>query len=380
MLRVWELEHPEVCRRYQGHQHQVWSVAWSPDGRQLVSSGRDGSLRVWDPWRKPADAGPSVVPVAPLWWQFCLSANGKRAVVLEQRSPIGVGLATGAAALWDTENMRRIETLECAGTNIARFAWSPDGRLLAAGDHQGNVRVWELTGHRAVASFRVEGFGIGFLDFSCNGRLLTCGVVRLAPPYDRSGEFWDTDGWRQVPVPSEALRDLAWGAISPDGRVEAVIHNGGTLDFWDIPSGHFRAPLAQPFTVPKEGGYVAFSPDERTLACSTKWGVLALWDVAGKRPPSIIPRTTQELWDLSFSADGTRLVVSGKRASDPVRLLDVRSKRFVATLSGKADVYWFSRMTTDNSTVYAVGEKTVLLWKAPSWAEIEAAEKGRVTP
>jgi WD40 repeat protein len=93
-----------------------------------------------------------------------------------------------------------------------------------------------------------------------------------------------------------------------------------------------------------------------------------------------MPRTTQELWDLSFSADGTRLIVSGKRASDVVRLLDLGSRRFVASLSGKPDVYWFSRMSADNSTVYAVGTKTVLLWRAPSWAEIEAAEKGKHGP
>lgn len=149
---------------------------------------------------------------------------------------------------------------------------------------------------------------------------------------------------------------------------------------WDVGSSRCRILLSQPFAGSWEEGYVAFSPDGRTIACSTQHGVLALWDAYGQTPPTIIPRTTQELWNLSFSTDGTRLVVSGKRGSDVVRLLDMASKRFVATLSGEADVYWFSRMSADNNTVYAVGEKSVLLWRAPSWAEIEAAEKDQVAP
>jgi WD40 repeat protein len=121
-------------------------------------------------------------------------------------------------------------------------------------------------------------------------------------------------------------------------------------------------------------GFVAFAPDGRTWASSTVNGALALWDTAGNRPPSTISPTAQELWHLSFSADSTRLLVSGHRAADVVRLLDVRSKRFVLSLSGESDVYWFSRISADNHSVYAVGAKTVLLWRAPSWAEIEAAE------
>lgn len=380
MLRVWQLDHPEVCRRYQGHQHQVWSVAWSPDGRQLASTGRDGSVRIWDPSRPPSIHGPEVLPVAPLWWQFCLSADAKRAIVLEPRNSEVTAATVGAAVLWDTENMRRLETLEFAGTNIARFGWSPDGRLLATGDNLGNVTVWDLAGRREAANFRIEGVRIGFLEFSWNGRFLTYGVVRHGPAYGASGGFWETDRWREVPLPSEALKNLTWGAISPDGRLVAILQNNGTLDLWDVRSGRGRVPLAQPFAVPGEWGYVAFSPDGRTLASSTQWGAVALWDVAGKRPPNIMPRTTQELWDLSFSADGTRLIVSGKRASDVVRVLDLGSRRFVASLAGETDVYWFSRMSADNSAVYAVGTKNVLLWRAPSWAEIEAAEKGKGTP
>lgn len=367
-LRVWELDRPDVCRRYQGHRHEILSVAWSPDGKHVVTSGMDGSVRVWDPWRPPATSGPVVFPVVPYHYNLRLSSDSKSAILLEPTNRMAV--------LWDTVKMTPMEVLDFAGTNIGRIGWSYDDRLLATGFPDGSIRIWDLASRRTISSLRVPGHRIGYLEFSADGRFLLCGAMLREPPWSRVAKLWKMDGWVEIPLPREANSNLTWAHVSLDCRLLVSLHYGGALDVWDVGSGHCRIPLSQPFASPWEQGYVAFSPDGRTIACSTQRGVLALWDTDGQTPATVIPRTTQELWDLSFSTDGTRLVVSGKRGSDAVRLLDMASKRFVATLSGEADVYWFSRMSADNNTVYAVGEKSVLLWRAPSWAEIEAAEEG----
>jgi WD40 repeat protein/predicted Ser/Thr protein kinase len=370
-LRIWELDRPEVCRRYFGHQHQILSVAWSPDGKYIVTSGMDGSVRVWDPGRPPAAHEPVTFPIVPYHYNFRLSSDSQSAILLEPTNHMAV--------LWDTVKMRQKEVFEFAGTNIGRIGWSSDGRMLATGFPDGNIRVWDLATRRSISSMRVPGHMIGYLEFSADGRFLLCGAMHWGPPWNRICKAWNTDGWVEIPLPREATTNLTWAHISRDCRLAVFLQYGGALTVWDVGSGRSRRRLSQPFSSPWEQGYVAFSPDGRTFACSTQRGVVSLWDAYRHTPPILIPRTTQELWDLSFSTDGTRLVVSGKRGSDAVRLLDMASKRFVATLSGEPDVYWFSRMSADNDTVYAVGEKSVLLWRAPSWAEIEAAEKGRMT-
>jgi WD40 repeat protein len=48
LLRVWDAESGALLATLEGHQGRVTSVAWSPDGRRLLSGGDDGSLRVWD--------------------------------------------------------------------------------------------------------------------------------------------------------------------------------------------------------------------------------------------------------------------------------------------------------------------------------------------
>ncbi|MHC1764359.1 MAG: protein kinase [Verrucomicrobiia bacterium] len=371
-LQVWDLDHPEVCRRYQGHRHQVLSVAWSPDGQRIASSGKDGSVRVWDPKRKPAASGPRVLPVSSYLWCFGISADGARALTLDPTN--------GTAVLWDTVKLRPMETLAFAGTNNTAVAWSPDGTSLATGDQLGNVRIWDLASRREVNHALVPGYWIGHFRFSYDGRFLGCGAVRLEPPQNRLAKLWQVDGWREIRLPREALDRVIFADFSPESGLLVVLHWGGALDLWDIDSGQCRARLSQPLTSPNELGLVRFSPNGRSWASLTQRGVLCLWEGTEQRPPLVISPSTQELWSLAFAADGTRLLASGKRASDVVRLFDLGSRRCVIALPGESDVYWNVGMSADNSTVFAVGSERILLWRAPSWAEIEAAERGPKAP
>ena len=371
MVRLWDLHRRQEIRRYQGNAHEVWAVAFSPDGQHLVSGGRDGSVRYWDPVAKPPPPPYTVLPV-PVWSPaFAFAPDGQRFIALDKRD--------GSASLWETATVRPLERLSFLGTDNSAVKWSPDGRTLALGDWLGNIRVRDFASRRMITNFVNEGAHVATIRFAGGGRSLLCGLVAHTPGKRRSARVWNVADWREVRLPAEALQDPKWPAVSPDNRTFAALDADGTVAWWDLASGRRLARFPHHFA--SVDGYMAFSPDGRTLACSAAEGLTTLWDVATGLVLADVRGNVRAIHGVAFSPDGQRLLSGGADASDVVRLMDLASRRYVATLPGEPDDFWFMEMSADGNTLVAVGvHGTALLWRAPSWAEIEAAEKGQVAP
>ena len=110
--------------RLVGHGHWVTSVAFSPDGRRIVSGSHDNTLRLWD-----AETGAAIG--APL-------EGHEGAVMSVAFSPDGRRIVSGSwdrtLRLWDAETGAAIGApLEGHGGRVRSVAFSPDGTRLATG-------------------------------------------------------------------------------------------------------------------------------------------------------------------------------------------------------------------------------------------------------
>ena len=172
---------------------------------------------------------------------------------------------------------------------------------------------------------------------------------------------------------------MMWAAVSPDDRILAALYGDGTVAWWDrweTASAKRLARKERHFA--SNDGYLDFSPDSRLLGGSARDGATTIWDIATGRIVTAMRANFRAVHGVAFSPDGQRLLSGGEAPKDVVRLLDLGSQRHVATLAGVPDQFWFLQMSADGNTLVAAGLKgTTLLWRAPSWPEIEAAERGQ---
>ena len=173
-------------------------------------------------------------------------------------------------------------------------------------------------------------------------------------------------GWTEVPRAECGVRN-GEGAASPEAA-HALCR---------FPSGQRLAEVKAPDGVLA----VRFSPDGRFLALGCARGIVALWELAHRWYSATWSGHFLSTFGLAFSADGRRLLTTGRNPRDAVKLWDVATMKELLVLPAEGQIFCDVGFSPDGNTLVANSLGGVAhFWRAPSWAEIEAAEKGAGTP
>jgi len=186
------------------------------------------------------------------------------------------------------------------------LAFSPDGRLLAAGDADANLWVWDLSsGLEPDHLLRLDNPPtVPSLSFSPDGHTLAAGsgfgLIRL----------WDIPAGGLVRE-MQASDNAVVAVYSPDGSVLAAGSSGFGPDYavrlWNPATGEILHTL-EGHTNDVQG--LAFSPDGQLLASCDGDGFTRLWDAGTGQPLQVLQQDAR-VYDVAFSPDGTRLATGG---------------------------------------------------------------------
>jgi WD40 repeat protein len=135
ILRIWQLPAGNPLARWSGHQASITGLAFLADPRRLLSTGRDGRLKLWDISGRPIASWDLGAPVT------SFQASADRALVL-------LGLADGRVELW-TVSGEQLQTWRPSGTRIAAVAMNASANRFAAADS--GARVWRWSRRTAPA-------------------------------------------------------------------------------------------------------------------------------------------------------------------------------------------------------------------------------------
>jgi len=133
-LRLWDLESGKEIRAYKGHQAEITGVAFSADGKKLLSSSFDKTVRLWD-----AQSGQELQCCRGHsgWVEWAVfTTDGKRVISC-------AGPDDRTVRLWDAASGRQIYCSESFGTGFLCVAPLPDGRHCLTSGKDGLVWLWE---------------------------------------------------------------------------------------------------------------------------------------------------------------------------------------------------------------------------------------------
>jgi WD40 repeat protein/predicted Ser/Thr protein kinase len=288
----------EVLLRGVGHSLQ--KVAWSPDGATVATLSRNGGLIIWD------------------------AASGTQRKKLTAQdmdrdaawSPDGTMLAVGGekATVWDAKTWQVRHSFPGAGPPTA---WSPDSRTVAF-NRDGQIEARDIATGNVRWTFHVN--SAAEFAFSPDGKTVAAGRGDCPDLL-----FLDAaTGQQRSMIPGHPIFggpsfDVAMGAaFSPDGSQFAA-GKDKEIGFWDVKTGNLIGGCH-----PRGGGgAIAWSADGKTVA-TADGSQTQLWDAASRECVNEVPGGSGELRYIRLSPDAKTLVNSDDKA---IRLWDVAPKR-----------------------------------------------------
>jgi hypothetical protein len=284
----------------EAHRGSISGAIYSPDGRRIVTTGADGTMKLWDAAYRnlvrtiELDDGPATA----------LALNGSRALT---------GHANGKVVLWDIDRAEKITTVQRNDANIwavtftgdpDRFAaashdwkvtlwdarqpaaplqvldghenavqalaYAPQQLLLASGSADKTVRVWSLDTLVLKRAYRGQRDFVTSVGFSSSGKLLGAGAL------DGRIQIWSVMSSRRLRTLTGHRGRVAHIAFSPSGDELASAGEDGTVRLWDLRRGRVLRALTG-----HVGGAtaVAFSPNGEHLVSAGVDGHLRLWAI-----------------------------------------------------------------------------------------------------
>jgi len=275
-------------------------------------------------------------------------------------SPDGRFLASGSndnnIKLWDAKTGKSVRAIMRHPASILCIAFSPDSNIIASGLESGAINLWDVSYKERIKVLKNHTGPVLSMRFSPDGLFLASGSA------DKTIRIWNLESGNEVKAIAGHTNSINSLAFSSDGKALFSGSSDGTIKVWDIPSGENR------LTLKDSGGFInsiSLSPDGKILASGLSDGNIKLWDLASRSEIGSLTGHKEAIGIdncLIFSSDG-RFLIS---ASHDNRLLvwDTNAKIMLSELMAHKGAIKSIAFSPDGRTLASgAADNSIKLWK-----------------
>ncbi len=334
------------------HQGFVLAVAYSPDGKKILTGGEDRTARLWE------EESGKLLAVLYHREPVKVVAFGKDERVLQTASP-GEDLR-----IWEgTAGMLPIQVLPHPAP-VRALASRQDGTRIVTGSDDGGVRIWQPTPKGLVLEKELwHHFPIATTTFSEDGKYLAT-TVHLG----KRAILWEVPSGTLLATLSHDA-DVRSSAFNANGSLLATACYDGSVHLWHTADG--QPALPNPLMHDRHATAVAFAPNGEELLTASADGVARIWNVHSGALLRQIDAQESSILAIGYDSTGQTFVTGSMDGT--AKLWDALSCTPLRTLFEHAYGVPTARFSPDSKTILTGSlDNTARLWNAKTGKSLGA--------
>jgi WD40 repeat protein len=359
-VKIWDLSNGHELLTYAGHTDKVRCLAWSLDGKSVASAGMEQTIKIWDPTN--GKEFQSIRAVGKFVSAIALSRDGKHLFTGQLEVP---GNPANGLFVYDTKTGKLVREVRDFTNRISTIAVNTEGNIVAAGDDNGNVRLFQYPSfvenpNKPAYWTQQDPNGATYhLSFSPDDKTLVrtggLGIKLYATP--------QPDAPFQVGAPRLTIgtNGAKCGVYSKDGKTLFSGDTEGSIQLWDPENAQKIGEFKNAHT--SHINALVFNPEGNQLASCAGDFIIRLWDFDIVLQSRDFEGHEGPVWTAAFSPDGTKIVSAS--SDKTVKVWQRDTGKLLFTLTDHNAPVTVALFSPDGKLIASAGgDKIIRIWDA----------------
>ncbi len=281
-VHVFDLASQKIVYSLVGHKGFVSSIAWSFNGKYLLTASYDATAKLW-----LAGTGKLLRSV---------TVTGGTDLNVARFAPDAKTFATGGddkiVRVWDTQTGKLLRSLKGHTGIIQTLDFASNGKMLVSGDIAGGLRIWNLSG-QLIKELKSDQTSVNQVGFSPDAKTL----VSLG---DKTVNLWTVAKWTVQSIPNKTDSSMIGFSWSPNGKTIALVATGSVVRLLDFEHKNSFSLIGEH----SDSAYTVIWLNPKTLISGGADGLARVWDVKSKKQLLEFSGFISRVKKMVFSPDG----------------------------------------------------------------------------